>query len=180
MHVGGHQAEVQLQVVLEKVGRQDWDNVALRSGTNSGRGESEKGYTHRARSLQGLQDKFECEQKDLGKLMQEFRSFKKERSIKREGEFCHWMGCCYKLPTVLHQRSFRERLSGFIFWGDKQQKISQTNSVNITFPQKVDFYAIFNRFLVMISEREKKQSCSAFPFAFRGIACLCDYFPDLI
>lgn len=112
--------------------------------------------------------------------MQEFRSFKEERSFKREGEFCHWMGCCYQLPTVFHQRSFRERPSGFICWGEKQQKISQTNSVNITFPQKVDFYAIFNRVLVMTSEREKKESCSAFSFEFRGIACLCDYSSDLI
>lgn len=27
MHVGGHQAGVQLQVALEKVERQDWDNM---------------------------------------------------------------------------------------------------------------------------------------------------------
>lgn len=69
MHVGGQQAGVQLQVALEKVGRQDWENVwLLEVRSDSERGD--KGYACRSKSLLSFQNKFECEQEGLGKVVQ--------------------------------------------------------------------------------------------------------------
>lgn len=157
MHVGGHQAAVQLLVAF-------WRKWEDKTGRSCG--------------SQKLHQIVEEERKDMHAELGVSSALKTNFNVSRKvqvrqcsnsdltrskwgREICHWMGRCYNFSTVLQQRSFIEGPE-FVCWRDKQQKRRQNSFVNIIFPQSVARYIIFNRFLVTSLWKEEKQSCSAF------------------